>query len=93
VPLGRALPQLQRLTITHPLGGCGIGATRDEGAVDAWGRVYDGGGASSTAVHEGLYVVDGSAIPGSLGVNPTLTISAQALKATTAALAPAAPGA
>jgi cholesterol oxidase len=91
VPLGRALPQLQRLTITHPLGGCGIGATRDEGAVDEWGRVYDGGGASSTAVHEGLYVVDGSAIPGSLGVNPTLTISAQALKAMTAALGPSGP--
>jgi cholesterol oxidase len=86
VPLGEALPQLNRLTITHPLGGCGIGATRNSGVVDEYGGVYDGGGATDTSVHPGLYVVDGSAMPGSLGVNPTLTISAQALKTVTAAL-------
>ena len=86
VPMDEALPQLRRLTITHPLGGCGIGSTRSSGVVDEYGHVYDGGGATDTAVHEGLYVVDGSSMPGALGVNPTLTISAQALKAATAAV-------
>jgi cholesterol oxidase len=86
VPMDEALPQLRRLTITHPLGGCGIGPTREAGVVDEVGRVYDGAAATDTAVHEGLYVVDGSAMPGALGVNPTLTISAQALKAVRAAV-------
>jgi cholesterol oxidase len=88
VPMEEALPQLRRLTITHPLGGCGIGPTRDAGVVDEVGRVYDGDGATDTAVHDGLYVVDGSAMPGALGVNPTLTIAAQALKSVTAAVRP-----
>ena len=86
VPMDEALPQLRRLTITHPLGGCGLGPTRDAGVVDEHGRVYDANGATDTAVHDGLFVVDGSSIPGSLGVNPTLTISAQALKAAKAAV-------
>jgi cholesterol oxidase len=92
VPMDEALPQLRRLTITHPLGGCGIGPTRDAGVVDEHGRVYDAQGPTDTAVHEGLYVVDGSSMPGALGVNPTLTISAQALKAVTAALGPGTSG-
>jgi cholesterol oxidase len=86
VAMDEALPQLRRLTVTHPLGGCGIGQTRDSGVVDEYGRVYDGVAQKSTGVHPGLFVVDGSAMPGSLGVNPTLTISAQALKSVTAAL-------
>jgi cholesterol oxidase len=90
VPMDEALPQLRRLTITHPLGGCGIGPTRDAGVVDEHGRVYDARGATDTAVHEGLYVVDGSSMPGSLAVNPTLTITAQALKAAAAAVQPSA---
>jgi cholesterol oxidase len=90
VPMDEALPQLRRLTITHPLGGCGIGPTRDAGAVDDFGRVYDADGATDTAVHEGLYVVDGSSMPGPLGANPTLTITAQALKAAAAAVQPSA---
>ena len=88
VPMDEALPQLRRLTITHPLGGCGIGPTREAGVVDEYGRVYDARGDTDTSVHEGLYVVDGSSMPGALGVNPTLTISAQALKAVTAAVQP-----
>jgi cholesterol oxidase len=85
VALWDALPQ-RRLTIPHPLGGCPIGPNRHDGAVDPLGRVFDGAGATGTEVHDGLYAVDGSTVPGSLAVNPTLTITAQALKAVSAAV-------
>jgi len=50
---------------SHPLGGCNIGT-----ACDSFGRVKN---------YRGLYVVDGSAIPGTSGlVNPSLTIAAVA---------------
>ena len=72
----------KKAVCTHPLGGCPIGADNRTGAVDEFGRVYNGAKpAGSTDVLPGLYVVDGSTIPGALAVNPTLTISAQALKA------------
>ena len=72
----------RKLIVTHPLGGCPIGANIGTGAVDAFGQVFDGSVASraSTAVLPGLYVVDGAAIPGALAANPTLTIAAQAIK-------------
>jgi choline dehydrogenase-like flavoprotein len=71
----------KKLIIPHPLGGCRIGASRHEGVVDALGRVFDGNASTEpNAVLPGLYVVDGSTIPGALAVNPTLTITAQALK-------------
>ena len=80
-----------KLTITHPLGGCPIatGPTPNnaDGVVDEFGRVFDGSkprGASDTL--PGLYVVDGSAIPGALVANPTLTIAAQAIKTVNKAL-------
>ena len=61
----------------HPLGGCVMGENRSSGAVDHRGRVYDPTDPNDlNAVHEGLYVSDGSIIPDSLGVNPFLTISA-----------------
>jgi len=70
----------RRLTITHPLGGCGIAATRDDGVVNAEGQVYDAGAEDPRAVHEGLFVVDASVLPGAVVAHPTMTIVAQALK-------------
>lgn len=48
----------------HPLGGCVLGS-----ATDSYGRANG---------YDGLYVVDGSLVPGSIGVNPFVTITALA---------------
>lgn len=71
----------KRLITVHPLGGCAMGTDVHHGVVDHLGRVFDPGtaeGQSATAVHEGLYVCDGSIVPTSLGANPALTIAALA---------------
>ncbi|MER5811503.1 GMC family oxidoreductase [Streptomyces sp. NPDC002033] len=56
----------------HFLGGCPIGASPREGVVDPYHRLYG---------HPGISVVDGSAVSANLGVNPSLTITAQAERA------------
>ena len=56
----------------HFIGGCAIGDSAETGVVDAYQRIYG---------HPGLHVVDGSAISANLGVNPSLTITAQAERA------------
>ena len=77
----------KKLVITHPLGGCPIGNTHADGVVDEFGQVFDASQpAASQAVLGGLYVIDGSVIPGALAANPSLTISAQALKSLNKAL-------
>ena len=73
----------RKLVVTHPLGGCPMGGSSTDGVVDAQGRVFDTTTGAQT-VHEGLYVADGSTIPGPLAANPTLTIVSQALRVASA---------
>jgi len=68
-----------RLMTAHPLGGCPMGETANAGVVDDECRVFSA--TAGTAVYESLYVMDGSVMPTSLGVNPLLTISAVAERA------------
>ena len=59
-------------TTAHYIGGCVMGLSPDEGVIDPYQRLYG---------HAGLHVVDGAAVSANLGVNPSLTITAQAERA------------
>jgi cholesterol oxidase len=60
-------PLLPRAMTAHILGGCSVGSV-----LDRYQRVL---------AEPGLHVVDGSAVDANLGVNPSLTIAAQAERA------------
>ncbi|WP_299022326.1 GMC oxidoreductase [uncultured Dietzia sp.] len=69
-PLNLLLETVGGKSITaHVLGGAAIGADGSQGVIDTDHQVFG---------HPGLYVVDGSAIPANVGVNPSLTITAMA---------------
>ncbi|MEW9526902.1 GMC oxidoreductase [Microbispora sp. NPDC049125] len=72
VPGGSWLDLFDRPATAHFLGGCAIGDSPETGVIDPYHRVYG---------YEGLHVVDGSAVSANLGVNPSLTITAQAERA------------
>lgn len=72
-------PLGQKLITVHPIGGCGMGDDASSGVVDDTCRVF--AGSEGTDVHPGLYVCDGAALPGAVGVNPLLTIAAVAERA------------
>jgi cholesterol oxidase len=57
----------KRVITVHPLGGCPMGRDASEGVVDSYGEVFG---------YPGLYVADGSVMPGPVGPNPSLTIAA-----------------
>jgi len=76
------------LVTVHPLGGCAMGANFHDGVTNQWGQVFIAEepeeptkATADPATFEGLAVLDGSFIPTSLGINPSLTIATLALRA------------
>jgi cholesterol oxidase len=57
----------KRIITVHPVGGAPMGRHPGEGVCDAYGEVFG---------FPGLYIADGSAMPGPVGPNPALTIAA-----------------
>ncbi|MFB0612095.1 GMC oxidoreductase [Aurantiacibacter poecillastricola] len=55
----------------HPMGTCRMGHEPKDSVTDAQGQVWN---------KPGLYVADASVFPGSLGLNPGLTVAAHALR-------------
>lgn len=72
VAMGNIGEALGKPLTAHFVGGAVIGPSPDTGVVDAYHRVFG---------YPGLHIVDGSTIAGNLGVNPSLTITAQAERA------------
>lgn len=58
---------LRKFITVHGLGGCPMGRTEEEGVVDSNGEVFN---------YPGLYIAEGSVMPGPVGPNPSLTIAA-----------------
>jgi len=57
------------LVTIHPLGGCSMGTTPEDGFTDHRGEVFG---------HPGLFIADGSIYPRSPGTSPSMTIAALA---------------
>lgn len=62
----------KRVITVHPLGGAPIGRHAGEAVCDSYGEVFE---------FAGLHVLDGAAMPGPVGANPSLTIAALADRA------------
>ncbi|WP_297763488.1 GMC family oxidoreductase [uncultured Alcanivorax sp.] len=57
------------LVTPHPLGGCNMADSVDQGVVDHRGEVFN---------YPNLFVIDGAMVPRALGLNPSRTIAALA---------------
>ncbi|NQU36647.1 MAG: GMC family oxidoreductase [Actinobacteria bacterium] len=71
-PMGNMGEVIGAPMTAHFVGGCVIGDSAETGVIDAYHRAYG---------NPGLHIVDGSAVSANLGVNPSLTITAQAERA------------
>jgi cholesterol oxidase len=60
---------IAHLITVHALGGCAMAKDPRSGVVNEWGESFG---------HPGLYVADGSVLPGPVGANPGMTIAALA---------------
>ncbi|MBV1855177.1 GMC family oxidoreductase [Catellatospora tritici] len=70
---GGTIGEIANIPMTaHFIGGCPIGDSPETGVVDPYQRLYG---------HPGVHVADGSTVSANLGVNPSLTITAQAERA------------
>jgi cholesterol oxidase len=70
---GSTWSELFNIPLTaHFIGGCAIATGEEEGVIDPYHRVFN---------YPEVSVVDGAAITANLGVNPSLTITAQAERA------------
>jgi cholesterol oxidase len=77
-PFGTPTWRLFRQPVTvHNLGGARMGSDPETGVVDPDGEVFG---------HPGLYVLDGAALPGATGANPSSTIAAVAERCVEAAV-------
>jgi cholesterol oxidase len=72
VPMGQLGDLIDAPMTAHFVGGCCVGVDAEHGMIDAYHRVFG---------YDGLHIVDGSAVSANLGVNPSLTITAQAERA------------
>jgi choline dehydrogenase-like flavoprotein len=68
------LPRRANLFSAHVMGGCAMGSDPRESVVNSHGRLHQG---------ENLWIMDGSIFPTSVGVNPQLSIYAQAARMAT----------
>jgi cholesterol oxidase len=59
----------KRAVTAHPVGGAAMSLDPSDGVVDKWGQVHG---------HRGLWIADGSVMPGPVGANPSFTIAALA---------------
>jgi cholesterol oxidase len=59
----------RNLVTPHPLGGCNMADTPEQGVVDQRGEVFG---------YPNLFVIDGAMVPTALGLNPSRTIAALA---------------
>jgi cholesterol oxidase len=67
--LRNRLELCHRAVTVHAVGGCPMSVDAARGVVDPWGEVHG---------YAGLWVADGSVMPGPVGPNPSFTIAALA---------------
>lgn len=62
-----AYDTFRQVLTAHPLGGASMGRDENEGVANSYGEVFG---------YPGLYIADGSLLPGPVGPNPSMTIAA-----------------